>query len=148
MAVIEAKTNTAAPPNWNVLIDTVLTSEAEPGEKGATLLALMPRVPPEQQAEAAQHVANLLADEDYDQFGLQLVNTNTPTDVQIVIFADVVNRPNTIKLPLLFEVAKTPEHPKAAESKELLELYLQTDYGNDWELWKTKISDWLKKNPD
>jgi hypothetical protein len=148
MAVIEARTNTAAGPNWNVIIDTVLTSEAEPGEKGATLLALLPRVPAEEQAAAAQHVANLLADEDYEQFGLQLANTNTPPDVQDIIFADVMDRPDKIKLPLLLEVAKTPDHPKATESKELLELYLEKDYGNDWELWKTKIDDWLKKNPD
>ncbi|MSU59623.1 MAG: hypothetical protein EXS35_15900 [Pedosphaera sp.] len=129
-------------------IETILSADGEPDEKGAALLALYPRFPPEGQALAAQHIANLLANDDYEPFGQRLADTNTTAEVQEVILADVLGRPNKLKLPLLLEVAKTPAHPKAAESKQILELYLEKNYGDDWETWKTKIADWLRDNPN
>ena len=58
------------------------------------------------------------------------------------------NRPNTLKLPLLLEVARDAQHPKAGEAKGLLALYLEADYGQDWNQWQSKIEDWLKENPE
>ena len=66
----------------------------------------------------------------------------------IVLIADLLNSPNATKLPLLLEVAKDPQHPKAVEAKDLLELYLEEDYGQNWEQWQAKTEKWLKDNPD
>ena len=37
---------------------------------------------------------------------------------------------------------------KAREAKDLLELFLEEDYGADWTKWQTKMDEWLKANPD
>ena len=65
-----------------------------------------------------------------------------------MLIVDVLNRPNTLKLPLLLELARDAQHPKAAEAKDLLELYLEEDYGSDWNKWQAKMEQWLKENPD
>ena len=58
------------------------------------------------------------------------------------------NRPNAVKLPLLLQTARVPDHPLATEAKEILELYLEEDYGTNWDKWQQEIERWLKENPD
>ena len=59
-----------------------------------------------------------------------------------------IDVPNAVKLPLLLEVARTPQHPKAEEAKDLLELYLEEDYGADWNKWQANMEQWIKDNPE
>lgn len=129
-------------------IDEVLRGDGEPNDKAKRLLELFPQLPAEAQIEAATHIANLIADADYAPLGRHLVNTNTLPEVQDVILADLLGRPNALKLPWLLEVARTPAHEKAPEAKELLLLYLEKDYGDDWEAWQSNLAQWLKDNPD
>lgn len=143
-----AVTGTNQIVNWEEAIDDVLRPEGEPAAKAKTLLELFPRFPEAGQVDAAQHIANLIADEDYEAFGRYFVNTNTPVEVQDVIMADLLGRPNSIKLPLLLEAARTPENVKAGDAKELLELFLDKNLGEDWEAWQKTMDDWLRANPD
>ena len=62
--------------------------------------------------------------------------------------SDALNRPNSLKLPTLLEVARTTQHPKAGDAKEMLGFFLDTDYGDDWPKWQEKLAEWLKENPD
>jgi hypothetical protein len=87
-------------------------------------------------------------DENYAALAGYLADAKLPEDVLDVLMADVLNRPNSLKLPALLEVARDPQHPKAGEAKDLLELFLEEDYGTDWNLWQTKTDEWLKANPD
>jgi len=43
---------------------------------------------------------------------------------------------------------KNSQNPKAGEAKDLLELFLEEDYGTDWNKWQAKMQQWLKDNPD
>src|SRR6266478_3654125 len=52
------------------------------------------------------------------------------------------------KLPLLLGIAQDTQHPKAGEAKDLLELYLEQDYGTDWNKWQEKLKQWMIDNPD
>jgi len=140
--------NTNLMTDWEDRVDRILGDDSEVGEKARKMLELFPHFPEAGQVETAQHIANLLADEEYPKFGSYLTNSHTPTSVQDVILADVLNRPNGIKLPLLLETARNPDNAKAAEAKEMLELYLEDDYGTDWNKWQQKMESWLKENPD
>jgi hypothetical protein len=62
--------------------------------------------------------------------------------------ADALNRPNSLKLPVLLQVASAAGNPKADEAKELLQLYLDEDDGADWPKWQARMQQWLKENPD
>ena len=134
--------------NADEAVDEVLRGDGEPNDKAKKLLGLFPQLPTDAQVGAATHIANLIADADYAPFGQHLTNTNTLPEVQDVIFADLLGRPNALKLPWLLEVARTPAHGKASDAKDLLELYLERNYGDDWDAWQTNLAQWLRDNPD
>ena len=157
---IEPATNTNQPPttiatatsdsatNWSDTLEQILISPAAETDKAKHLLQLFPRLSEEGQVEVARHLSNLLPDQDYPALGKYLADPKTPEAVLEVLLGDALNRANSIKLPMLLAVARQPDHPKAGEARDILELFLEENYGDDWTLWQTKVDQWLKDNPD
>lgn len=134
--------------NWDEKLETILGSDGSETEKAKQMVALFPHLPEDGKVEVVQHLSNLLEDKDYAPMGEWLKDAATPEEVLDALMADVLNRPNGTKLPLLLDIAKNPQHPKAEEAKDLLELYLEEDYGKDWSKWQAKTEEWIKQNPD
>jgi len=134
--------------NWEDRIDQILTSDGEDPAKAKQMLEMFPRLPEDGQVEVAQHLSNLTPDQDYTQLSKLLTNDALPESVLDVLLADTLNRPNSLKLPSLLEVARDPQNPKAGEAKDLLQLFLDQDYGTDWDAWQSQMQTWLKDNPD
>ncbi len=134
--------------DWEQRIDDVLTAKDDEDQKAKRLLELLPNLPEEGQVEAAQHLSNLLPDEQYPALAQTLTNAHTPEAVLDVLMTDVLNRPNPIKLSTLLDVARTPEHPKSEEARDVLEVFVDEDYGTNWDAWETAVKKWLKENPD
>jgi hypothetical protein len=134
--------------NWEDKLEVILNSEGEDTNKVKQLFAMFPRLPEDGQTEVAQHLSNLVEDDDYAPLGQLLKNARLPESVLDVLMGDLLNRPNAIKLPMFLDLARTPDHAEAGESKDLLELYLDEDYGTDWPKWEQKLKEWLKENPD
>jgi hypothetical protein len=134
--------------DWEDKLENILGSDAGEPAKARQLLELFPHLPDAGQVEVAQHLSNLVADEDYAPLGKLLTDSKESEAVLDVLMVDVLNRPNALKLPLLLEVAREQDHPKATEAKDLLELYLEQDYGSDWNKWQATLEQWLKDNPD
>jgi hypothetical protein len=151
-----AQTNEPAPSgaatnlviDWEGRLDHILGAEGTESDKAKRLLELFPNLPENGQVEVAQHLSNLLGDQDYAPMGSFLTNSALPEPVLDVLMADLLNRPNSIKLPLILEVARDPQHPKATEAKDLLEIFLDENFDQDWAKWQAKIDQWLKDNPD
>jgi hypothetical protein len=131
--------------DWEDKLDEILGSDEDDTNKVKDLFAVFPRLPEEGQAEVAQHLSNLVSDDNYTPLGQLLQNTKLPDSVLDVLMSDVLNRPNSVKLPQLLQVAQNPDHPKADEAKDLIELYLDED---DPAKWPDKMQQWLKENPD
>lgn len=134
--------------NWEEKVDEILGADTDDTNKVQRLFALFPHVPAESKSEVAQHLSNLVSDDDYARLGELLKDAALAEDALDVLMADALNRPNSLKLPQLLEVAQTPSHPKADEAKDILSLFLDEDFGTDWPKWKEKMTDWLKDNPD
>jgi hypothetical protein len=134
--------------NWEDKVDEILGADGDEAEKAKKMLEMFPRLPEEGKVEVAQHLSNLVPDEGYEPLGKILTNSTLPEDVLDVLLSDALNRPNSIKLPLMLDIAQDPQHPKTAEAKDMLELFLEEDYGSDWPKWQAKMEQWLKENPD
>lgn len=134
--------------DWNEKLDNILGSSEDEAVKAEQLLALWPTLPEDGQVETMQHISNLLPDEKFSLLAQTLTNAATAEAVLDVILGDALNRPNAIKLPSLLEVAKIPNHPKAEEAREILEVFVDNNYGTDWAKWDKAVKDWLKENPD
>jgi hypothetical protein len=146
---IAPATNTlASETNWEDKIDDIVGSEDADTNKVKQLFSLFPTLPPDGQEEAAQHLSNLVEDENYAPLGDLLKNDKLPEGVLDELLADLLNRPNNLKLPLLLDVASDANHAKHDEAKDLLELYLGDDYGSDWNVWQQHMTNWLQQNPD
>jgi hypothetical protein len=133
---------------WEEKVDDILGSTNSEPDKARQMLELFPQLPAEGQVAVAQHLSNLVPDQDYRLLHASLTNTALPEEVLDVLLDDTLNRPNSLKLPALLEVARNPQNPKAAEAKDFLELFLEEDYGNDWDKWQASMDQWLKDNPD
>ena len=134
--------------NWEDMLDQTLTADTPTDAKARQMLDMFPRLPADGQVEVAKHLCNLVSDQDYSRLAQFLADPHLPQDALDTLMADALNRPNSLKLPALLEVARTPEHPKAGEAKEVLGFLLEADYGDDWAKWQDKVQDWLKDNPD
>ncbi|HWC61058.1 MAG TPA: hypothetical protein VHC44_15290 [Verrucomicrobiae bacterium] len=143
-----AATNAASTNDWEEKIDDIVGSDDPDTNKVAKLYALFPKLPPDGQEEAAQHLSNLVDDDEYAPLGEMLKNDKLPEGVLDELLADVLNRPNNLKLPELLAVASDPNHAKHDEAKDLLELYLGEDYGSDWNSWGQHMTNWMQQNPD
>ena len=133
---------------WEQRLDDILGANEEEAQKATRLLEMFPLLPEDGQVEVAQHLSNLLTDDRYASLSQTFTNAATPEGVLDVLMTDVLNRANGIKLPTLLEVARMPNHPKAEEARDVLEVFVDENYGTDWAKWEKAIQDWLKENPD
>lgn len=134
--------------NWEDRVDHILTSDAGTADKAKEMLEIFPRLPEAGQVEVSKHLSNLVANEDYAPMGKLLVDAQQPPAVLDTLMGDLLNRPNSLKLPTLLEIARTPQHPKAGDAKEVLGFFLGADYNDDWNKWQETLAQWLKDNPD
>jgi len=131
---------------WEQKLDDILISDTDEVTKAAKILALMAIAPEEGKVELAQHLVNLVQDDNYTSTGDLLTNPTTPRDVSNVLLNDLLNRNNGLKLPLLLAVARNEDHPLRTEAKDLLELFIQEDKGSNWTDWENAVDKWLKDN--
>ena len=126
----------------------VLVSSASSSSKAQSLVALFPQLPPAAQPAAAHHIVNLLPDGAYASFATQLTNANAAPAVRAVIYADLLHRPNALKLPWLLAMARSSGVGQATEAVALLQATLREDHGTNWDAWSERIGAWLQAHPD
>lgn len=136
-----ATTAASAPAvaTWQSKVSEVLTSATPPADQARSLLTLFPSLPPAGQFEAAHHISNLLPNESYATWSAYLTNTAVSVEVRNVIYADALQRPESVRLPLLLELARTPASGRTSEALALLRQTLREDYGTDWQRWQQSI---------
>ncbi len=128
-------------------VGEVLVSSASSAAKAQALVVLFPQLPAAAQPAAAHHIMNLLPDNSYASFATHLTNANVAVAVRAVIYSDLLQRPNAIKLPWLLAVARSPGVNQAGAAA-LLQATLREDHGADWNVWSERIRAWLEANPD
>ena len=119
--------------DWEQRIDDVLTSQDDETLKAKKMLAMFSRMPEDGQVEAAQHISNLLPDDQYADLAKLLLDPKMPEEVLEVLMTDLLNRPNGLKLDNLFEIARMQNHPKGEEARDVLEVFLDDI---DWDAVK------------
>jgi hypothetical protein len=58
---------------------------------------------------------------------------------------DLMNREDSVKLPVMLDIAKIPNHPHREEAHTDLEIFLDEDYGTDWAKWEAAMKTYLAK---
>ncbi len=133
--------------DWEQKLDDILLSSDDDNTKADHILALIPTASPDAQVELSQHLVNMVQDDHYDGAAQLLTNSTTPSAVSSVLMNDLLNRNNTLKLPMLLAVARDDAHPLKDQAREMLELLIQEDNGTNWDQWSASIDTWLQNNP-
>lgn len=128
---------------WERAINRLLDSDDENDKVAAELAALAPTMPLEGKVEAIQHMVNLLEDEHYALARNMLLNPSLHPDLREVIFSDVIDRPNSVKLPVLVDLLGIYGHPLRAEAHSNLQVLLGSDLGDDPAVWSAPIQGFL-----
>lgn len=141
-AVVEAPTTDA---NWEEKLDQLLGNDQMDEDVKADKIAdMILNVSEPAQKELAEHLINLTPDDGYDKAAAILKSETTPGSVSKVLLDDLFNRDHGLMLPLVLDVAKNEKHPLKADAKEMLEMFLQEDYGADWNKWTEAVDKQLK----
>jgi len=148
VAAAESSTNANASDDWMERIEGARAVEESDADKSVRLLALFPTLPPEGQDEIAAELAALTPDANFSALTGILTDIRTPESVLDVLLTDLLDRPESVQLPLLLDVAKTPDHPRSAEAIDMLASALGENLGTDWAAWSKKISEQLASRPE
>jgi hypothetical protein len=130
---------------WEVKIDQILRLDANETETAQLLLNVLPTLPPDGQADAAQHITNLISDEEYARVLPLVRSPNLNPEVLDVLVTDLMNRDEKILLPTLLDIARTPNHPHHEEALSDLQIFLDEDFGTDWPEWDAAMKTYIAK---
>ncbi len=125
--------------NWQERLGEILSSEDEDALKAKDMLQLFPRLPLDGQVEVAQRANQMLSDNDYPTLAPYTTNSALPEPVLDTLFAGVIGRPDSIRLPLLLSIAEDEQHPKSEDALTLLEGFLGEAYGTNWDQWSATV---------
>lgn len=133
---------------WDKQVDAILTSPGTDAEIADKLLALYPQLPTNGQADLFVEIVPRIANTNYSKLANVMTNVTTPADVLDTLFTDAIDRPDSVRMPVLLDVARNQDNPKSEAAHDLLEVLLGDDYGDDWNLWSKKIAEWTASHPE
>ena len=131
--------------SWQQVIQGILMNDGEPAMLSDRLASALPGLPPEGQMEAAQHMVNLLGDQEYAVAATVYFNSAIPEPVRRLVFEDFMNRPNAVKLPLLVRTLRERAHPMRNVALENLQVFIGRDEGDDPSRWEVAVSQTLEQ---
>jgi hypothetical protein len=113
-----------AVPAWRTQIDEALGVAGGPEAMAEALYRLLPGLPPEGQEEAAFEMVALLGSDNYTLARNLLLSASTPPGVWSVVLDDLEGRPDSLRLPLLRELA---DGPRQGQVRQILDAIAAED---------------------
>ncbi|MBA4150583.1 MAG: hypothetical protein H0X66_20920 [Verrucomicrobia bacterium] len=132
--------------NWDDILNDILGSDEDEDVKADKLADMIPKLPEAAQIDIAEHLINLVSDENFTNKASGILLSETISgEVSRVLFDDLMNRGDDLRLPLTLEIAKNENHPLREEALESLEMTLVEEFGKDWKKWEAAIKESLQE---
>jgi hypothetical protein len=112
------------------------------------LINLLPKLTKSGQTECAEHISNLLSDEEYPRLLQIWGNPASDPDVLKVFARDLMNRPARVMMPAMLDAIKMLDHPYHEEAKRTMRILLDQDHGDDTPQWERAMNAFLEKQAD
>jgi hypothetical protein len=131
---------------WEARIRSVLSREkATDAEKAVSLFQLLPGMPAEGAETCAEEAVRRLPNAEYRHAQAAVINPGTYGLALGVLFADLMERPDNLRLPTLVTIARNSTHPYSGPAHDNLELLLGKDFGEDWPRWDAAVREKLSR---
>jgi hypothetical protein len=121
-------------------ISEVTGSKQTAGEKAAELFKIFAQLDAPGQRKVALAAVQQVDDANHALIGKHLLDAKLDPRVLSVFMTDTLKRQNSIRLPLLLELAQRDGHPLQTESRELLAALLQKNHGTNWTQWQAAVT--------
>lgn len=129
---------------WEARIRSVLSREkATDAEKAIALFQLLPSMPAEGAETCAEEAIKRLPNSEYRHAQAAVSNPGTYGLALGILFADLMERPDNLRLPTLVTIARNSAHPYAGPARDNLEFFLGRDLGDDWVRWEAVVREKL-----
>lgn len=135
-------------PHEENVLRVALNRELSDGVKIQQLLAMVPRLPPDGQTLALEHAARMIPDADYLKFRPRLLQLANTDDLRETVLLDVLTRDDEIRMLTMVEFLKLPPNNGHAEVREILEAFLEKNYGDDAGQWDLAVRKYLAANAE
>lgn len=131
--------------DWETQLANLEKSAPDALSHAQAIFALIPKLPEEALETAAERaLARLSASQFRTVAAPVLLNASTHGRVLSVLFADLMERPPSISLPLLLQLAQYTQHTFAPFALDNLRLLLSENFDSDWTQWDAAIRDRLR----
>jgi hypothetical protein len=131
---------------WEQQLAAAAARGRDAAGRAREIFALLPQLPEEALATAAEQAVERLPDADYTSIAQPVIlNPQTHGQVLSVLFADMMERPDGITLPALLAIARDPVHPFAAAAADNLRLLVGAEFGTDRSKWDEAVADALAR---
>lgn len=118
-------------------------------EAALQMLALLPRLSPEQQEEAAEHIANLSNREVAGKWTGMLVKNQLPARAAEVLYSALYNEDEELFLPAMAAISDNARHPFHDESVDTLDILIgPLPEGSNWSALAQKTLQEEAATPD
>lgn len=99
---------------------------------------------------AVEQATRLMSDQQFKQLKPQLMGLNDTgsEDMQETILRDILTRAENVRMPALVDLLRRPPYPGQQEIREILEAYVDVDYGTDISKWDAAVHKWLIDNDE
>lgn len=124
----------------NTSADIINTAQA--------LINLLPELTKSGQVECAEHITNLLSDEEFPRALPIWVNPVSDPDVLEVFAKDLMNRPARVMMSAMLDAIKMLKHPYHEEAKRTMQNLLDQDHGDNIPQWERAMIAFLEKEAD
>ena len=118
----------SGPLGWELQLKEVKNKAADETSAAVAILRMLSYLPEEALETAVEQALEKLPDEAWaPTAGPFLANPASHVRVLSILFADLMERPQTVSLPALAGLAKNPSHPFASFALDNLRLFLGED---------------------
>ena len=126
----------------------VVSKIAPDKQKADELLAMAVTVKDEDAKELAiEHAAKFIPDDDYLAYRDRLFQLAQNPEIRELVMDDALMRGEEYRLPTLVDMlGSTLSDKENTEIREILEAYLDKDYGPNPSDWKGPVDAWVKEN--
>jgi hypothetical protein len=106
---------------WDALVDRIAAADDVTLELGRELQSALSGVDPQDRLPAIHSALNLVPDGGFAVFVPLLFDKSQPEEILDALFNDMLNRDDSVKVPLMKELRKDTSHPMFFESARILD---------------------------
>ncbi|MGI9240418.1 MAG: hypothetical protein ACR2RV_06425 [Verrucomicrobiales bacterium] len=140
----DPESNRNSPANRLIVEEIIADRDLPPLQKAQKLLDLTDQLSGDPALAACDFALLCLDEERYEPAFEKLTAEGASPEIRQAIMADLMERSDFLRLPLLVQLASQSEHPFSEDARVELVSVLGDDYGTNWLGWSDGIADHLE----